>query len=93
VTRAAVVTAILLVAVIASAVAVVRTHHERRSLFVQLDEVDAQRDRLQVEWGRLQIEQSTWAASDRIERIAADKLGLHLSRAGATVLVAAERGD
>ena len=92
-TRAVVVTAILLVAVIASAVAVVRTHHERRSLFVQLDEVDAQRDRLQVEWGRLQIEQSTWAASDRVERIAADKLGLHLSRAGATVLVAAERGD
>ena len=89
-TRAAVVTAILLVAVIASAVAVVRTHHERRSLFVQLDEVDAQRDRLQVEWGRLQIEQSTWAASDRIERTAAQKLDLHLSRAGATVLVAAE---
>ena len=92
-TRAAVVTAILLVAVIASAVTVVRTHHERRNLFVQLDEVDVQRDRLQVEWGRLQIEQSTWAASDRIERVAAEKLGLHLSRAGATVLVAAERGD
>ena len=92
-TRAAVVTAILVVAVVASAVAVVRTHHERRGLLVQLDAVDARRDRLQVEWGRLQIEQSTWAASDRIERIAADRLGLHLSRAGATVLVAAERGD
>ena len=91
--RTAVVTSVLLLAVIASAVAVVRTHHVRRSLFVELDEVDAQRDRLQVEWGRLQIEQSTWAASDRIERIAAEKLDLHLSRAGATVLVAAESGD
>ena len=88
--RTAIVASFLLLAVIASAVAIVRTHHERRSLFVELDEVDARRDRLQVEWGRLQIEQSTWAATDRIERIAAEKLNLHLSRAGATVLVAAE---
>ena len=88
--RTAIATSIVLLAVIASAVAVVRTHHVRRSLFVQLDEVDAQRDRLQVEWGRLQIEQSTWAASDRIERTAVQKLNLHLSRAGSTVLVAAE---
>ena len=88
--RTAIVVSVLLVAVVASAVAVVRTHHERRSLLVELDEVEARRDRLQVEWGRLQIEQSTWAASDRIERIAARKLNLHLSRADATVLVAAE---
>ena len=88
--RNAIVISVLLIAVVASAVAVVRTHHERRSLFVALDEVDAARDRLQVEWGRLQIEQSTWAASDRIERTAAEKLNLHLSRAGATVLVAAD---
>ena len=88
--RTAIVVSVLLAAVVASAVAVVRTHHERRSLFVELDEVEARRDRLQVEWGRLQIEQSTWAASDRIERIAAQKLDLQLARAGATVLVAAE---
>ena len=88
--RTAIVASVLLLAVVASAVAVVWTHHLRRSLFVELDEVDARRDRLQVEWGRLQIEQSTWAASDRIERTAAEKLNLHLSRAGATVLVAGE---
>ena len=88
--RTAIVTSVLLLAVVASAVAVVWTHHLRRSLFVELDEVDARRDRLQVEWGRLQIEQSTLAASDRIERTAEEKLNLHLSRAGATVLVAAE---
>jgi len=88
--RAAIAVSVLLVAVLASAVSVVQTHHARRSLIVELDEAEARRDRLQVEWGRLQIEQSTWAASDRIERIAAQKLNLHLSRAGATVLVAAE---
>ena len=88
--RTAIVVAVLLVAVVASAVAVVTTHHVRRNLFVELDEVDARRDRLQVEWGRLQIEQSTWAATDRIERLAAQKLDLQLSRAEATVFVAAE---
>ena len=91
--RTAIVTSILLLAVVASAVLVVRMHHERRNLFVELDKADVRRDRLQVEWGKLQIEQSVWAASDRIERIAAEKLGLHLSRAGATVLVAADQGD
>lgn len=91
--RTVIVTSILLLAVVVSAVLVVRTQHVRRSLFVELDELDERRDRLQVEWGKLQLEQSTWAASDRIERIAAEKLHLHLSRAGATVLVAAEPGD
>ena len=91
--RAAIATTLLLLAVIASAVMVARAHHVRRSLVVELDEIEERRDRLQLEWGKLQIEQSTWAASDRIERIAAEKLDLHLFRAGATVLVAAERGD
>ena len=91
--RNALAVSVLLAAVVASAVLVVRTQHERRSLFVELDEADERRDRLQVEWGKLQIEQSTWAASDRIERIAAQKLHLHLPRAGATVLVAAEPED
>ena len=83
----------LLVAVVASAVAVVQTHHARRALFIELDQVDAERDRIQVEWGRLQIEQSTWAAIDRIERVAAEELGLHLSRAGSTVIVPADGGE
>ena len=91
--RNVVITSVLLVAVVASAVAVVQTHHVRRGLFIELDRVDAERDRIQVEWGRLQIEQSTWAASDRIERVAAEKLGLHLSRAGSTVIVAADGGE
>lgn len=91
--RTAIATSILLLAVVASAVLVVRTQHERRNLFVELDAADERRDRLQVEWGKLQIEQSTWAANDRIERIAAEELHLHLSRAGATVLVPVEPAD
>ena len=91
--RNALAVSILLIAVVASAVAVVWTHHVRRSLFVELERLNAQSDRLQVEWGKLQIEQSTWATNDRIERIAAEKLDLHIPRAGATVLVVADRSD
>lgn len=90
--RSAIAASLLLLAVVASAVAVVRAHHVRRSLFIELAQLEGRRDRLQVEWGQLQIEQSTWAANDRIERIAAEKLDLHIPRAGATVLVVADRG-
>ena len=90
--RNALAVSLLLAAVVASAVAVVWTHHARRSLFIDLAQLEAHRDRLQVEWGRLQIEQSTWAANDRIERIAAEKLDLHIPSASAAVLVVADRG-
>ena len=33
-------------------------------------------DRLQIDWGRLQIEQSTWAMHARIEKIATRDLGM-----------------
>ena len=86
-------TLVLLLAVVASAVAVVRMHHERRHLFVELERLDSHRDRLQVEWGKLQLEQSTWAAQDRIERIAVERLDLHVPRADATVLVATGKDE
>lgn len=91
--RSLAIACVLVVAVVASAVAVVRTHHVRRGLSIELDGVDAERDRIQVEWGKLQIEQSTWAAIDRIERLAVEKLDLKLSRAGSTVIVAAQGGE
>ena len=88
--RTTFVTAIVLLGVIGSAVANTWTNHVRRSLFGELDRIDAERDQIQVEWGRLQIEQSTWADSDRIERVASEKLDLHASRASSAVIVVAE---
>ena len=88
--RTTFVTAIVLLGVIGSAVAITWTNHVRRSLFGELDQIDAERDRIQIEWGQLQIEQSTWAESDRIEGVASEKLDLHASRASSTVIVVAE---
>lgn len=59
-----------------SAMALVYTKHESRKLFVELEELTHERDNLNIEWGQLQIEQSTWAQHARIEQVAKDDLSL-----------------
>jgi len=58
------------------AIALVYTKHESRKLFVELERLTQERDDLNIEWGQLQIEQSTWAQHARIEQVAADDLSL-----------------
>lgn len=59
-----------------SSIALVYTKHESRKLFVELEAHTHERDELNIEWGQLQIEQSTWATHARIERVATDDLSL-----------------
>ena len=59
-----------------SSMAMVYTKHESRKLFVELEALTQERDELNIEWGQLQIEQSTWATHARIERVATDDLSL-----------------
>ncbi len=59
-----------------SAMALVYTKHESRDLFVELEQLTRERDELNIEWGQLQIEQSTWATHGRIERVALEELAL-----------------
>ena len=59
-----------------SAVALIYTKHESRKLFVELEGLTTERDELNIEWGQLQIEQSTWATHARIEQLASDELSL-----------------
>ncbi len=65
---------------VASALAIVYTRHESRRLFVELESLTAERDRLNIEWGQLQIEQSTWATHARIEQVAREALALSRPR-------------
>jgi cell division protein FtsL len=66
----------LLVAVIASALGVVWTRHENRVLFVQLTALQNQRDELNIEYGRLELEQATHAEPRRVDSEARQKLGM-----------------
>jgi cell division protein FtsL len=61
---------------VVSAIACVYARHESRSQFTQLQSLIAQRDALEVDWGRLQIEQSTWSTHSRVERLARTKMDM-----------------
>ncbi len=71
---------ILLAAVLISALAVVSTNHRARKLITEFEREQERMRALDVEWGQLQLEQSTWATHARIEQIARDKLGMHAPR-------------
>jgi len=59
-----------------SALALIYTKHESRKLFIELEQLTSERDELNIEWGQLQIEQSTWATHARIEKVALEELSL-----------------
>lgn len=62
--------------VLISALGVVFAKHQNRKLYAELTTLQKQRDAMDVEWGRLQLEQSTWATHGRIEKIARQRLGM-----------------
>lgn len=71
---------ILLAAAMVSAIAVVWTRHQSRTLFVQLSQLQSQRDALNIEYGQLELEQATWAEPRRIDSEARSKLGMFTPR-------------
>ena len=75
-TQPAVLVLVFAAVCVMSAMALVYTKHEARKLFVELEALSHERDDLNIEWGQLQIEQSTWATHARIEQVALDRLSL-----------------
>ena len=65
---------ILLLIVVACAMTTVNANHHARKLFIALEKEQQRMRALDVEWGQLQLEQSTWAAHARVERIARERL-------------------
>lgn len=62
--------------VVASGIWIVAVEHQSRQLFIQAESLNRQLDDLQIEWGQLQIEQSTLATHSRIETLARQRLRL-----------------
>lgn len=74
--RAYLIPAILTLLVMFSALSVVYVKHENRKYFVVLEGLQKKRDAMDIEWGQLQLEQSTWATQSRIEDLARKRLGM-----------------
>ena len=79
--------ALLVAANVATAVAVVQARHEHRQLFVQLTKLERARDELDIEFGRLQLEEATWAESHRIDLVARTRLGMAFPKTEDIVVV------
>lgn len=71
-----VIVAVLILASLISAIGVVHARYRHRQLFVELTRLVAARDELNIEFSRLQLEQATWAESNRVDQIARNRLGM-----------------
>ena len=72
--------AVLVAANVVTALLVVRDRHEHRQSFVALSKLERSRDELNIEFGRLQLEQATWAESNRVDQVARARLGMVFPR-------------
>ncbi len=72
--------ALLVLTNVASALLVVRDRHQHRQEFNSLSKLEKARDELNIEFGRLQLEQATWAESNRVDQVARARLGMVFPR-------------
>jgi cell division protein FtsL len=73
---------LMFVAVVLCALSVVTSQHKARKLFIELQKEKEQAQQMEVEWGQLKLEQSTWATPARVEEIAVRKLQMQLPKNG-----------
>ena len=78
--KGAFVLGLLVAANVATAMLIVRDRHEHRQGFVALNRLEKARDELNIEFGRLQLEQATWAESNRVDQVARMRLGMVFPR-------------
>jgi cell division protein FtsL len=66
----------LVIMLTATALAVIYSKHQARSLYADVLALERTRDELNVEYGRLMLEQSTLATHSRVDGIARSRLGM-----------------
>jgi len=78
---------LLVIAVIASSISVVYAKHQGRKLFIELQSLGNERDNMDIEWGQLQLEQSTLTTQGKVESAARERLGMvNLSHANTVII-------
>jgi len=69
---------ILFLVLIFTALGTVTSQHKARKLYFELQQSQDTSKQLEIEWGQLQLEQSTWAMHARIEQIATQQLHMEV---------------
>ena len=78
---------LLLVALLGSAMVLVRTSYEGRRLFAALDRANGEQQQLDIEFKRLDAERQSQATHLRVEKVAREKLQMRTASAGVTQYV------
>ena len=78
---------VLVLAVIATAVGVVHARQQHRLAYIELSRLLGERDELDIEFSRLQLEQATWSEPNRIEQVATERLGMQFPEAADVVVL------
>ena len=78
---------VLILVVLGSGLSVVFMTHQNRARFNELQQLRSQANSLDVQWGQLLIEQSTFGLEGRIEQKATEQLSLHVPELERIVMV------
>jgi cell division protein FtsL len=69
---------LLLAVLVACAIGLVTSQHRARKLFSDLEREQNRARELDIDFGRLQLEASTWGLHQRVEKIAKGSLGMRI---------------
>jgi cell division protein FtsL len=78
---------VLLLAVVASAMVLVRIQYESRRLFVEIERAAAEARRIEVENDRLQVQRRAQATPMRVEKLAKGQLQMRIATPAITQYV------
>ena len=78
---------ILFALVFVSAISVVYVTYYQRKLFMSLQLLQQQKDKMNIEWGKLQLEENTWSTTSRIEKIATKQLKMQVPESEYTIFI------
>ncbi len=78
---------LLLAVLVACGLSLVTSRHRARTLFVELEREQTKARGYEIEFGQLQLEQSTWAMPARVEKIAREQLKMTLPLPGRVQMV------
>lgn len=83
----------LLIVVMISAASVVSVRHKNRLAFVALQQQERRHDALQVEWGRLMLEQATWTRQHNVADAAQKSLAMTAPSPDKIIMLDLNNGD
>ena len=67
---------LLTLCILITAFSLISMSHQQRQLYAELEPLQQERDKLDIEWRKLRLEQRVMAEHSRLEQLARKKLGM-----------------